>query len=507
MKNLLAISRLLTRQKLRKLDILSDEFLTNKQSKFRELYDALQDGTVRNDREAAELLYGAGTTDARYRQLKSRFRKRMLNTLFFVDQNRPKSSSFDQTYHNCQRDWSQVNILVANGALAPAEELAKPLLTTTQKYGFSELCIQVASFLAERAAARADKRALAKLEGAIELYSAHRSAEQTAQRVLRKLKILRAGVPPYRRPAEAIAAELTEGLATMSALRHEFGTSLLTYDECEARCVVGATLHDWTAVLEAVESAIAFGKASPRQLQLCRERTLRSFYRLAAATLASAGEDSGAELPATALSDCARGADDQLEGERLRACSLLNRGAYRQAAQACRVVVQARTFKSLGAPEREMWHLLLATAAVLSGGAPDSASGIAFAEADAFLEKPATIGGDYQRLNAWRLLTQAALLRQRQDLDEAGARISQLRELAVRQLDKRRDAVYIAIAQVLYRVERNDFSPYLDRVAERYQGELDGYAPALSVEAQHFEPVVPTNLLEAFGVRTLAAVG
>lgn len=83
MKNLIEIAQIITKKKIRKIEIFDEHYLQNKSSKFNDFYEGLIQGKFKNDRDAAEHLYKSTPKDDKYRQLKSRFRKRLLNTLFF----------------------------------------------------------------------------------------------------------------------------------------------------------------------------------------------------------------------------------------------------------------------------------------------------------------------------------------------------------------------------------------------------------------------------------------
>ena len=48
----------------------------------------------------------------KYRQLKSRFKKRLLNTLYFLDINQPANPNYERAYYNCHKDWTLVKILL-----------------------------------------------------------------------------------------------------------------------------------------------------------------------------------------------------------------------------------------------------------------------------------------------------------------------------------------------------------------------------------------------------------
>ncbi len=147
MKNLIEVSKIVTRKKVRKIEIFDDHTLKNKESKFNVFYEKLMDGKLRNDRDAATILYDCSPTDDRYRQLKSRFRKRLLNTLFFLDVNLADNSSYDRAYYTANKDWALVKILLANESPHTAASLARQILQTALRYKFADLIINCSRIL------------------------------------------------------------------------------------------------------------------------------------------------------------------------------------------------------------------------------------------------------------------------------------------------------------------------------------------------------------------------
>lgn len=153
MKNLLEIIKIVTKKKVKKIEIFDDQALKNKSGKFNEFYEALSGGRLRNDRDAATLLYDCSPQDPKYRQLKSRFRKRLLNTIFFLDINKPSSGNYNRAYFNCNKEWAMVKILLHYGATQTATSMARHILTTAQKYHFTDLIVNCCRILRQHAAA------------------------------------------------------------------------------------------------------------------------------------------------------------------------------------------------------------------------------------------------------------------------------------------------------------------------------------------------------------------
>ena len=101
------------------------------------------------DEDAATYLYGCKPTDDKYRQLKSRFKKRLLNTLFFLDINQPATSNYNRAYFSCNKDWTLVKILLSNQAHSTAAYLAKQILSTALKFKFADIIVNCARILRE----------------------------------------------------------------------------------------------------------------------------------------------------------------------------------------------------------------------------------------------------------------------------------------------------------------------------------------------------------------------
>lgn len=158
MKHLIEISKIVTKKKVKKIEIFDEHSLKHKNSKFNEFYEALMVGKFKNDRDAATFLYACSPTDDKYRQLKSRFRKRLLNTLFFLDVNLPSTSSYDRAYFSCNKDWTLVKILLSNDAQHTAASLARQLLTTALKFKFADVIVNCSRILLRYAALEGDEK-------------------------------------------------------------------------------------------------------------------------------------------------------------------------------------------------------------------------------------------------------------------------------------------------------------------------------------------------------------
>ena len=189
LKNLIEIVKIASRRKASRIELLDDTTLRAKNSKFREMYEGIESGQFKNDRDAAAQLYGADPGDARYRQLKSRFRRRLLNTLFFIDVKKPDAADYTSAYFTCNKEWTLVNILLQNKGLAPAADLAHQILTTALKYQFSDVIVNCSRILREYAAFNSEEKAFEQYDAYLRDYSKILAAEIRSEELYQRVQM------------------------------------------------------------------------------------------------------------------------------------------------------------------------------------------------------------------------------------------------------------------------------------------------------------------------------
>lgn len=189
LKNLIEIVKIASRRKASRIELLDDTTLRAKNSKFREMYEGIENGQFKNDRDAAAQLYGADPGDARYRQLKSRFRRRLLNTLFFIDAKKPDAADYTSAYFTCNKEWTLVNILLQNKGLVPAADLANQILTTALKYQFSDVIVNCSRILREYAAFNSDEKAFEQYGAYLRDYSKILAAEIRSEELYQRVQM------------------------------------------------------------------------------------------------------------------------------------------------------------------------------------------------------------------------------------------------------------------------------------------------------------------------------
>lgn len=270
MKNLLEVSKIIAKKKIRKIEILDSAALDNKTSKFTEFYEAIMADRFKNDRDAASYLYQCGPTDDKYRQLKSRFRKRLLNTLFFIDQAQPNVSGYDRAHYSVHRDWTLVKILLSNNARLAAHELARQVLLVGLKFKFSEIVLNCSRILRQMAAEDGDEKAFEEYDSHIKQYAEMLTAEVRSEELYQRVLMA------YAKPVSALegVVEQMQGYAdVLVSLSEVHDSPVLNYNMFLVWAYHYEMQMDYDAVLLICARAEHYINSNPNYLQEDKQAT------------------------------------------------------------------------------------------------------------------------------------------------------------------------------------------------------------------------------------------
>jgi hypothetical protein len=255
MKDLLEIVKILTRKRISKIKILDERALRQRDSKFGELYEALATNKIQTDEDATRLLYGDEDASAdRYRQIKSRFRRRLLNTLFFVNMNAPRTSSYTQTWFTVQKEWAMVQILLLHEAPYAATEMAKQLLSKALKFHFTELITQCATLLRSQAVQEQQVKDFQYYHHIVQQYMPILVAEQQAQWLCQQIQL--ACVNSVL--SEAIATQVENWNNELLRLADSIESPVLQCAMYLGNTLYYENLREYEGVLEVCQNATAY---------------------------------------------------------------------------------------------------------------------------------------------------------------------------------------------------------------------------------------------------------
>jgi len=260
MKHLLEIAKIVTKKKVKKIEIFDDYTLQQKDSKFNEFYESLMNGAFQSDTDAAQHFYGSSSKHDKYRQLKSRFKKRLLNTLYFLDINQASNPNYERAYYSCHKDWTLVKILLNNKATDTANQMARQIYTTALKFHFSDLIVNAARTLRAQASADGNEKLFQEYDARCKEYLPILEAEMLSEEYLQKVELL---IHSKNTSADAIQ-ELIGTLSTMSA---SFAAPIIQYNTLLAKIAYAEWKRDYQALNAICEEAEAYMTEYPEYYQ------------------------------------------------------------------------------------------------------------------------------------------------------------------------------------------------------------------------------------------------
>ncbi|MCB0570586.1 MAG: hypothetical protein KDC66_12510 [Phaeodactylibacter sp.] len=145
MKDLLDLVNIVTRTKIRSVELIGDN--SDGSSKLQEFYNLLAEGRFSDDDEAAGYFYGADKNAPSYQKLRKTFKDRLVNSLFVIDLKQASYTDRQKAYYECYKEWAAAKILFGKNARTAAVGIARKLLKIAKKYEFTELIVDISHTL------------------------------------------------------------------------------------------------------------------------------------------------------------------------------------------------------------------------------------------------------------------------------------------------------------------------------------------------------------------------
>ncbi|MFQ5448661.1 MAG: hypothetical protein ACE5FF_17165, partial [Saprospiraceae bacterium] len=142
MELLKELASVVSKNKAKQIEIIGQEY--TRESKIQKLYEAIQADHFNNEEEAAILFFpGSRYQKSNFNKLKRQLKKRLLNTLFFIDVNQPDFNDMQKAYYSCYKDFAALKILKGRSATKAALHLAEKILRKAQEFEFTDIAINI----------------------------------------------------------------------------------------------------------------------------------------------------------------------------------------------------------------------------------------------------------------------------------------------------------------------------------------------------------------------------
>ncbi|MEM9885423.1 MAG: hypothetical protein AAF849_05980 [Bacteroidota bacterium] len=482
MKNLIEISKIVTKKKIRKIEIFDDHYLENKSSKFNEFYEALMQGKFKSDLDAADFLYSSTPKDDKYRQLKSRFRKRLLNTLFFLDVNRPSASNYDRAYYSCNKDWTLVKILIDNDADYTAASLSRQILTTALKFKFADVIVNSCRILRAYAAEEGDDKSFEQYDQHIKQYTNILDAEIRSEELYQRV-ILNYYKPPSKRTnlSEKIDTycEALDGLAKL------YDSPVIIYNKYLMWAFRHEMLQEFDKMLHVCEEAENYVEEHPIYYQSDR---IASIYLKKVAAYLHLKDEKGLEVSDNQIDAFPRGSDHWYQFHEYLFLLAMHTQNYGKANEIHTEITSFSKFKKAEDHLRNKWsvfHFYLAYAnEYLDKDRQEDIPNKATLKVSKFLEEAALYPKAERILMVHHIIVQILYLIEERRFSKARNLILQLKGHVNRQLRKEEYFRTIQFIRLLQQLQKADFKKYLLSNIDKYL-----------IRIQHEEPFFYRGLL------------
>lgn len=475
MKSLIEISKIVTKKKVRKIEIFDDQVLRQKSSKFNEFYESLTAGKFKNDRDAAMQLYKCSPQDAKYRQLKSRFKKRLLNTLFFLDINKPSASNYDRAYFSCNKDWTLVKILLANGANQSAASLAKSILTVALKFQFADVIVNCSRILREFYAAQSDEKEYEIYDTYIKQYADILNAEIRSEELYQRV------IMQYYKPLNKtgdLLLRIDTYCNALVGLSETFQSPAIYYNMFLVWIMRYEMLRDYDAMLEVCKRAEEYSERNPHFYQ--EEKQIVFHTKKMSAYLHLRDYRQGRINAEKCLNTFPEGSEVWFSFMEYYLLLALHTDNYIQAAAILKQTITHAEFKKLEGTEKDKWAIFeayvnflvekLGVDKKLVGGTRYRLS-----RTTRYMEEPRLYPKDQRTFTIHIWILKVLHLMDRRQFGELNEEIEQLKYFANRQLNREEHVRPIQFIRLLQQLRKAGYIPDEMTNAEKYNLRLQSH--------------------------------
>lgn len=241
-------------------------------SKLLALYEGISKGKFNSDDEASEQLYSEKGESSKYRKLKSDLREKLLDTIFYINTDQGGYSDYQKAYYDCHKMWVIIRILTGQNANTAALILANKLLRQAEKFDFTLLSMDIASYLRIQYGLReSNDRKFKEANQLFEHYRKVYDAECLAEELYTTLIVRYVNNRSAQEEVHRLAGEYYEKIEPALGQFHTYKLHMYGY-------MIGlmryTTVNDHVKALEYTEMAIRFFSDRPYEARV----PLQIFY-------------------------------------------------------------------------------------------------------------------------------------------------------------------------------------------------------------------------------------
>lgn len=352
MRELRELVTVITSHKIRSIEMLGPSMPSS--SKIMKLYQGISSGVLESDEEALHFLYGTPTSArSSYSKLKHDLKKRLLNTLFFIDQKQSRQSAYERAYYNCYRDFTAARFLLRRGARNAAIGLFHKLLHKARQIELTPVILETLQVLRHHnAVILGNRRKFEEYHKKVLYYQQLNNAEIRADGYLEELLSHyvtdKSTKRHYFEMAQRYESELRETLRVVNSWKLQHRMRFLSV----AKSMV---VNDYAATVQRCLEAVQYF----RKFKLIPDAYIRPYlYQLVVSYIQMEEYRNGEEAVLQLLEMLETGQSNWFKGMELYCILALHSKSYLKAYEIWKQCTGHTRFRRLYPSVREPWYII-----------------------------------------------------------------------------------------------------------------------------------------------------
>jgi hypothetical protein len=489
MRDLRELVSVVNQHKIKSLELLGPSLPAS--SKIMRLYEGISSGVFDTDEEAIIMLYGDQESGKNsYWKLKHDLKRRLLNTLFFIDQKQSRQSAYEKAFYSCHRDFTAARFLLRRGARHIAVELLRKALRKSQQIELTPVTLEALQLLRHHyGVILGDRRKFAEYNQRVyhylQLYQAEQEADAYMEELLSYYVTDKSTKRQYLDKAGQYEKALGQALARVNSKKLQHRARFISV----ARNMMD---NDYQATVQACLGAVRYFK----RFSYIPDAYIRPYlYQLVVSYIQLQEYKKGEQAIRQLLGMLEPGQSNWFRAMELHCILALHSRDYRKARELCEKAVKHPKFKHLYPSGKEPWHIMEAFMHYLQLAGKTTAPGSHRFRLSKFINEVPVFARDKRGYNIPILIIQLLFFLKQDDTDAVNERLEAISRYAMRYFRGGEHIRTNCFIKMLNQLPRAFFRRReLERRTEAYVRQLQNVPLTLAREAHEIE-IIPYEAL------------
>ena len=352
----------LTKYKVRQVNIITNREIktaTSIDNKFYAFYEQLISGDIVNEKDMANWL-STDIGSKAYRRFINDFKKRLYNTLLFIDINAPLFTDSQRAFYVSWQQLAVLETLVSKGLVNNAFEIAKRLEKAAAKFEFTEISLRVSLFLRRYYALyRPDARLFERYSEGVKHFKKLRNAEIDVQEYFYHLQMINSTTKSENQQIGQKAKLFVKQLASSA---NEINTIFFQVPYWYIRVIERMSLSDWEGTVNNCQAAINF---LDQKKHVSDQLYVGFLHQQAASYLMLKEYEKAGNAALRSVKKTMSGGRNWFKGKEIIVSILLHKDDYQGAWEAYKKSTRHPQFKQFGGRFEEPWKIYHAYLAII----------------------------------------------------------------------------------------------------------------------------------------------